>query len=128
MDRDAVRSAVGLCVAAPAARAGHVRFEQADGLVAAGGARGAGTAGRQAGDWSRLDEFLLSPTWWSRRCARRSLASSLAATLELVREGQIEVHQQPAFAPLYLRKRDGDGRQRVRESSAGPLSAATQRT
>jgi segregation and condensation protein A len=33
------------------------------------------------------------------------LASSLAATLELVREGQVEVHQQGAFAPIYLRKR-----------------------
>ena len=32
-------------------------------------------------------------------------ASSLAATLELVREGQIEVHQKGAFAPIYLRRR-----------------------
>ena len=37
------------------------------------------------------------------------LASSLAATLELVREGAIEVHQQSAFAPIYLRKRDAAG-------------------
>ena len=28
-----------------------------------------------------------------------------AATLEMVREGQVEVHQQGAFAPIYLRKR-----------------------
>jgi segregation and condensation protein A len=33
------------------------------------------------------------------------MASSLAATLELVREGQLELHQQGAFAPIYLRKR-----------------------
>ncbi len=33
------------------------------------------------------------------------LASSFAATLELVREGVIEVHQQAAFAPIYVRKR-----------------------
>ena len=32
-------------------------------------------------------------------------ASSLAATLEMVREGQIEIHQDTAFAPIYLRKR-----------------------
>ena len=36
-------------------------------------------------------------------------ASSLAATLELVREGLIEVHQRQAFAPIYLRKRDAAG-------------------
>jgi segregation and condensation protein A len=34
-----------------------------------------------------------------------ALASSFAATLELVREGVIELHQHAAFAPLYLRKR-----------------------
>ena len=33
------------------------------------------------------------------------LASSFAAALELVREGRLEVHQQGAFAPLYIRKR-----------------------
>ena len=33
------------------------------------------------------------------------MASSLAATLERVREGQVELHQQGAFAPIYLRKR-----------------------
>jgi segregation and condensation protein A len=33
------------------------------------------------------------------------MASSLAATLELVREGQLELHQQGAFAPIYMRKR-----------------------
>jgi segregation and condensation protein A len=32
-------------------------------------------------------------------------ASTFAATLELVREGRIEVHQHAAFAPLYVRKR-----------------------
>ena len=33
------------------------------------------------------------------------LASSFAATLELVREGSLEVQQHTAFAPLYVRKR-----------------------
>jgi segregation and condensation protein A len=32
-------------------------------------------------------------------------ASSLAATLEMVREGEIEMHQHAAFTPIYLRKR-----------------------
>jgi segregation and condensation protein A len=34
-------------------------------------------------------------------------ASSLAATLELVREGAVEINQAGAFAPIYLRKRAG---------------------
>jgi len=57
-----------------------------------------------ASDWSRLDEYLLAyvvepsmiPT---------VLASSFAASLELAREGQIELHQQEPFAPLFLRQR-----------------------
>jgi segregation and condensation protein A len=59
----------------------------------------------QATDWSRLDSFLLE---YLVEPAMRStvMASSLAATLELVREGQMEVHQQSAFAPIYLRKRE----------------------
>jgi segregation and condensation protein A len=55
-------------------------------------------------DWSRLDEYLVR---YVVEPAMRPtvLASSLAATLELVREGQVEVHQQAAFGPIYLRKR-----------------------
>jgi segregation and condensation protein A len=62
----------------------------------------------QAGDWSRLDHFLV--TYLVEPAMRTTvLASSLAATLELVREGFMEVHQQSAFAPIYLRKRDVTG-------------------
>jgi segregation and condensation protein A len=32
-------------------------------------------------------------------------ASSFAAALELVREGELELNQKEAFAPLYFRKR-----------------------
>jgi chromatin segregation and condensation protein Rec8/ScpA/Scc1 (kleisin family) len=32
------------------------------------------------------------------------LASTLAAVLELVREGAMEIHQSAAFAPIYLRR------------------------
>ena len=70
-----------------------------------------------AGDWSRLDEYLIS--YLVEPAMRATVfASSLAATLELVREGQIEVHQQSAFAPIYLRKRDASG-------NAAPGSNAT---
>jgi segregation and condensation protein A len=58
----------------------------------------------QSADWSRLDEYLISfvvePS-----LAPTVFASSFASTLELVREGLMEVHQQGAFAPLYVRKR-----------------------
>jgi segregation and condensation protein A len=58
----------------------------------------------QSADWARLDEYLISfvvePS-----LAPTVFASSFASTLELVREGLMEVHQQGAFAPLYVRKR-----------------------
>jgi segregation and condensation protein A len=55
-------------------------------------------------DWAPLDQFLLE--YLVEPSMRATvLASSLAATLELVREGEIELHQHQAFAPIYLRKR-----------------------
>jgi segregation and condensation protein A len=58
-------------------------------------------------DWAPLDQFLydflVEPSMRS-----TVLASSLAATLELVREGEIELHQHQAFAPIYLRKRSDE--------------------
>jgi segregation and condensation protein A len=57
-----------------------------------------------AADWSRLDEFLI--TYVVEPAMRTTVfASSFAATLELVREGVMEVHQHTAFAPIYVRKR-----------------------
>ena len=59
-----------------------------------------------ADDWSRLDEYLIN--YMVEPAMRATVfASSLAATLELVREGQVEVHQPTAFGPIYLRKRPG---------------------
>src|SRR6516225_2157391 len=62
----------------------------------------------QTSDWARLDEYLISfvvePS-----LAATVFASSFASTLELVREGFMEVHQQAAFAPLYVRKRQPTG-------------------
>src|SRR5947208_5937893 len=57
-----------------------------------------------AEDWSRLDEYLLSYIADPSQKAT-VFASSFAAALELVREGQVELHQQEAFAPLFFRKR-----------------------
>jgi segregation and condensation protein A len=69
-------------------------------------------------DWSRLDEYLIA---YAVEPAMRAtaLASSLAATLEMVREGAMEVHQSAAFAPIYLRKRVG-GNNGESAASAAP--------
>ena len=72
----------------------------------------------QSSDWARLDEFLISfvvePS-----LAPTVFASSFASTLELVREGTMEVHQQAAFAPLYVRKR-----QQAQDGGADPGGVA----
>ena len=73
----------------------------------------------QAGDWSRLDEYLIS--YMVEPSMRATVfASSLASTLELVREGVIEVHQQSAFAPIYLRKREVIGHVAAETSDTAP--------
>ena len=56
------------------------------------------------GDWTTLDRYLIDylATPQERRTAT---ASSFAASLELVREGKLEVRQEQAFAPIYLRGR-----------------------
>ncbi len=55
-------------------------------------------------NWGCLDEFLL--TYVVDPSQRATVfASSFAAALELVREGQMELNQKEAFAPLYFRKR-----------------------
>lgn len=56
-------------------------------------------------DWTPLDAFLLPyiPTPELRNSA---IASSFAASLELVREGTLKIRQEEAFAPLYLKKGD----------------------
>lgn len=56
-------------------------------------------------DWTALDRFLLD--YLSLPGERTTaIASSFAATLELVREGVLEIRQQDAFAPLYMRSRN----------------------
>jgi segregation and condensation protein A len=58
----------------------------------------------EAEDWSCLDDFLLSYVVDPSQRAT-VFASSFAAALELVREGEMELNQKEAFAPLYFRKR-----------------------
>lgn len=55
-------------------------------------------------DWTALDQFLVG--YLSSPEERpTAIASSFAASLELVREGRLEICQQEAFSPIYLRNR-----------------------
>lgn len=59
-----------------------------------------------AGDWSDLTSYLpdgwsVDPVQW-----RSATASTFAASLELAKEGHIEIRQTELFAPIQLRKRE----------------------
>ncbi|GLK75858.1 segregation and condensation protein A [Methylopila jiangsuensis] len=56
--------------------------------------------GRSA-DWARLDALMLR--YMTPEMRATVLASSLGASLELAREGRLELRQERAFGPLYLR-------------------------
>jgi segregation and condensation protein A len=58
-----------------------------------------------ASDWTRIDDYLIA---YMVDPSQRAtvLASSFASALEMVREGVAEIHQQEAFAPLFMRKRE----------------------
>ncbi|WP_441708066.1 segregation and condensation protein A [Hyphomicrobium sp. 2TAF46] len=61
--------------------------------------------GATEGDWAQLDLFL--EQYLPRNEEERSaLASSFGATLEMAREGLIELRQDEPFAPIYMRKRE----------------------
>jgi segregation and condensation protein A len=57
-----------------------------------------------ASDWTRLDEYLIAYVVEPDLVATAT-ASSFASTLEMVREGLMEVQQHTAFSPIYVRKR-----------------------
>ena len=106
MDGDAVRSALGLCAAAADRRVlGHVRLAKRTVWSLAEAREALERLIGKSTDWARLDEYPDRLSWSSRRMRATVLASSFASTLELVREGVMEVHQQAAFAPIYVRKR-----------------------
>ncbi len=55
-------------------------------------------------DWTRLDEYLIA--YVVEPSMRATVfASSFSATLEMVREGKVEIQQDKAFSPLWLRRR-----------------------
>jgi segregation and condensation protein A len=52
-------------------------------------------------DWSELRSFL--PDTQDAEFRKSALASSFVAALELARKGKVELDQQGAFGPLYIR-------------------------
>lgn len=70
-------------------------------------------------DWTPIDSYLIDylSTPESRATAK---ASSFSASLELVREGHIELRQTSAFSPLYVRRKPA----KQTEQPTGPKSHA----
>ncbi|HHY01673.1 MAG TPA: segregation/condensation protein A, partial [Paracoccus sp.] len=58
-----------------------------------------------AGDWTDLMRFL--PDGWTATPARRrsATAATFAASLELARQGRVELRQEAVFAPISVRPR-----------------------
>ncbi len=66
-----------------------------------------------AGEWTSLQEFL-PDGWGGGERGRSATAATFAATLELARQGRLEIRQAGTFAPISIRSR---------ESSDGPETA-----
>src|SRR5690606_19958492 len=64
--------------------------------------------GHTSGTWVQLD-FFLEQYLPSPELGRTALASSFGATLEMAREGVIEIRQAGPFAPIYLRRKEAGG-------------------
>ena len=60
--------------------------------------------GHVTGDWVQLD-LCLEQYLVTSDIGRTALASSFGATLEMAREGQIELRQEGPFEPIYMRPR-----------------------
>jgi segregation and condensation protein A len=59
-----------------------------------------------AGDWADISTFL--PEGWESDPVRRrsATAATFAASLELVKEGRLEIQQSESFAPIRVRKKE----------------------
>jgi len=56
-------------------------------------------------EWTALDDFLIQ--WAANPTQARTVrASTFSATLELVKEGRIDLRQDSTFGPLWLRRKD----------------------
>lgn len=59
-----------------------------------------------AGQWTDISSYL--PDGWDKDPAKRrsATASTFAASLELVKEGKVEIRQSDVFAPIQLKRRE----------------------
>ena len=64
--------------------------------------------GESSGDWMQLELFL-EQYMPSQEMAKTVVAASFGATLEMARDGQVELQQAEPFGPIYMRKRAADG-------------------
>lgn len=65
--------------------------------------------GASTGQWMQLDMFL-EQYLPAPEMGRTALAASFGATLEMARDGLVEIRQDQPFAPIYMRRReDGAG-------------------
>jgi segregation and condensation protein A len=62
--------------------------------------------GQSTGAWVQLD-FFLERYVPAPAAGRTVLASSFGATLEMAREGLVEIRQEGPYAPIYLRRKEG---------------------
>ena len=77
--------------------------EDAQRLVARRSAGDAGAARRPGDcDWTAFDDWLLEACL-DPKMRRSARASTFSASLELVREGKIELRQEKTFAPIWIR-------------------------
>lgn len=58
------------------------------------------------GEWTQLDQYLMQFLTDNAQERKTARASSFAASLELVREGLIDIRQDGAFAPIFLKDSD----------------------
>ncbi|QQM32055.1 segregation/condensation protein A [Martelella lutilitoris] len=73
----------------------------------------------EIGEWTALDRYLLRYLTRPEEM-RTAIASTFAASLELVREGRLDLRQEEAFSPILMRRRSG----RLPQSDAAPGEAA----
>lgn len=75
-----------------------------------------GLIGASIGDWVQLDLFLEQylPIGEDARTVR---AASFGATLEMAREGLVDLRQEQAFGPIYMRRREDEDRKTSRNDA-----------
>lgn len=73
-------------------------------------------------DWGKIDSLL--PTDFQGPMRRTAMASTFSATLELVRDGHLEVRQSGEFGPVYVRRRDTSGDNESGDNGSGDNGSA----